>query len=216
MSLHPLDLKKSISNGCFQLVQAGRFVRSCWERRSGTHQTHFSSNYSHFTEVSSLQALHTLYSSWDESVGLTQHCVTPHFYLVSRLLLARLHRAVPELQSQKQAGDPGDPDGTQDLKGKKPHLTLLAGIFGLDFWSSGALPTSKLAHTIQQGWRCLNSSKVIISAVVIPRGLELTLDTVPLVSKRESFPWRTNKSLRCLLRVQSKEKKWPGKGYPAG
>lgn len=29
VSLHPLDFKKSISNGCFQLIQAGCFVRSC-------------------------------------------------------------------------------------------------------------------------------------------------------------------------------------------
>lgn len=130
MSLHPLDFGKSISNGCFQLIQAGCFVRSCWERRSGTHQTHFSSNCSHFTEVSSLQALHTLYSPRDESVGLAQHRVMPHFYLVSSSLLARLGGAIPDLQSQKQASDPGDPDGIQDPQGKKPTLRCLQVFWG--------------------------------------------------------------------------------------
>lgn len=57
----------------------------------------------HPREISSPRAVHTLYSSRDEPAGLAQPRVTPPFPLVSRLLLARLHRAVPELQSQKKA-----------------------------------------------------------------------------------------------------------------
>lgn len=48
---------------------------------------------------------------------------------------------------------------------------------------------------------------IICAAVIHPQRLKLALDMVQHVSKSETFPQRSNKSVRCLLRVQSKEKK---------